>query len=121
MRRKKGSLIPIEVSLLEAALDLRQRGSPRQHGFALAKVMKEHEGARLLTAYGTLYKALDRLETAGLLTSEWEDPLLAARDGRPRRRFYELTLAGETALAQAAEAEPGRTTPRPQASNAFAR
>ena len=50
-----------------------------------------------MTAHGTLYKALARLEEFGLLASCWEDA--AAPEGRPRRRLYELTGAG----AQAAE------------------
>src|SRR5690349_11706228 len=43
---------------------------------------------------GTLYPMLARLETAGWLSSEWEaiDPRAA---GRPRRRFYRLTAAGQ--------------------------
>lgn len=103
MRRKEGALIPLELSILEAAIDLRRRGVPEAHGFLLAKVLREERHARRLTAYGTLYKALDRLERAGLLESRWEDPLIGAAEGRPRRRFYRLTLAGEGALTQAAE------------------
>jgi DNA-binding PadR family transcriptional regulator len=101
MRRKEGALIPLELSILEAAIDLRRRGVPEAHGFLLAKELQEERHARRLTAYGTLYKALDRLERAGLLESRWEDPLIGAREGRPRRRFYRLTLAGEGAFAQA--------------------
>ena len=101
MRRKEGALIPLELSILEAAIDLRRRGVPEAHGFLLAKEMREERHARRLTAYGTLYKALDRLERAGLLESRWEDPLIGAGEGRPRRRFYRLTLAGEGVFAQA--------------------
>jgi DNA-binding PadR family transcriptional regulator len=99
MRRKQGVVLPIELSVLEAAVELRVRGVARFHGFQIAKFMKEREGARLLTSHGTLYKALGRMETAGLLESVWEDPLLAAQEGRPRRRLYEITAAGEAALA----------------------
>ena len=109
MRRKKGALVALEVSILEAALELRRRGIPEAHGFLLAKEIREEHHARRLTAYGTLYKALERLERAGYLASRWEDPMVAAHDGRPRRRFYRVTLAGEGAYAEAAssEAEPG--------------
>ncbi|MDQ3894944.1 MAG: PadR family transcriptional regulator [Actinomycetota bacterium] len=55
--------------------------------------MREASGARSLTAHGTLYKALGRLEESGLLTSRWEDAAAAA-EGRPRRRLYELTGEG---------------------------
>ena len=113
MRRKKGSLVPTEVSILEAAIDLRRRRTPQAHGFMIAKEMKEREGARLLTAYGTLYKALDRLRKAGYMEDTWEDPQLAADEGRPRRRFYRVTLAGETALAKAQEAQQAPAKLRP--------
>jgi PadR family transcriptional regulator len=112
MRRKEGALVPLEVSILEASIDLRQRGVPEAHGFLLAKELREERHARRLTAYGTLYKALDRLERAGLLESRWEDPLIGADEGRPRRRFYRLTLAGEGALAQAIEDRGEVTLPR---------
>jgi PadR family transcriptional regulator PadR len=112
MRRKEGTLIPLEVSVLEAALDLRNRGIHEAHGFLLAKELRDARHARRLTAYGTLYKGLDRLERAGYLSSRWEDPLIAARDGRPRRRFYRLTMAGEGALANATAGEPASTLPR---------
>ena len=86
MRRKEGVLIPLEISILEAAIELRRRGAAEAHGFLLAKEMREEHHARRLTAYGTLYKALDRLERAGYLASRWEDPHAAADEGRPRRR-----------------------------------
>jgi PadR family transcriptional regulator PadR len=112
MRRKEGALIPLEVSILEAAMDLRNSGTAEAHGFLLAKEMRHRHHARRLTAYGTLYKALDRLERAGYLESRWENPQVAADDGRPRRRFYRLTLAGEGALERATEAERGHPLPR---------
>jgi len=63
--------------------------------------MRDRRDARRLTAYGTLYKALDRLANTGILVSRWEDPHLAAAEGRPRRRFYQVTPIGEQALAAA--------------------
>lgn len=112
MRRKKGTLVPLEVSILEAALELGQRGVTEAHGFLLAKAMRDGRQARRLTAYGTLYKALDRLERAGILDSRWEDPLIGAREGRPRRRLYRVTLTGEGALAQATEEGHAAAVPR---------
>lgn len=50
---------------------------------------------------GTVYPALDKLETAGYLTSHWEDARVARRDKRPPRRYFDLTHAGATALAAA--------------------
>ena len=101
MRRKPGTLLPIELSILETGIELRVRGLPFFYGFLIAKEIKERQEAKLLTAHGTLYKALDRMERAGLLDSRWEDPLVAAEQGRPRRRLYRVTAAGEAALAKA--------------------
>ncbi|MFP5353500.1 MAG: PadR family transcriptional regulator, partial [Actinomycetota bacterium] len=81
--------------------------------FAIAKHIQEMEGARRLTAHGTLYKALDRMEKAGLLQSRWEDPSAAAEEKRPRRRFYEVTAAGARARAAARSSVGSRATPRP--------
>lgn len=103
MRRKPGALLPIELSILETAITLRVRGAKYFHGFMIARELKQQRDARLLTAHGTLYKALDRMRKLGFLESEWEDPLLAAQEGRPRRRFYSVTAAGESALAQVSE------------------
>jgi PadR family transcriptional regulator, regulatory protein PadR len=44
---------------------------------------------------GTVLQALYRLETWGWLESRWEDQAIAAREGRPPRRFYQLTGLGQ--------------------------
>jgi PadR family transcriptional regulator len=109
MRRKLATLLPLEIAILEAGLETQEFGTTRFHGFQLAKAMQEREGARRLTAHGTLYKALGRLERQGLLEATWEDPLIAAERGRPRRRLYLVTPAGARALALAdAERPPDR-------------
>jgi DNA-binding PadR family transcriptional regulator len=109
MQRKKGTLTTIEVRILSAALQLRASGLRQVHGFRLAQAMQEeHEFARR-PAYGTLYRALDRMADMGLLESSWEDPNVAADLGRPRRRFYEVTAAGEVALAAAADSRHAST------------
>ena len=101
MRRKADTLLPLEASGLDVGLELRLDGVPEFHGFLIAKAIKDQQDARLLTAHGTLYKALDRMEQAGLLASRWEDPLVAAAANRPRRRLYQVTVVGEAALAKA--------------------
>jgi DNA-binding PadR family transcriptional regulator len=50
---------------------------------------------------GTVYPALDKLESLGLLDSHWEDARAARRDKRPPRRYFDLTAAGAAALAEA--------------------
>jgi PadR family transcriptional regulator PadR len=99
MRRRLYALLPLELSILGTGLEIQGSGPARFHGFQLAKAMQEREGARRLTAHGTLYKALGRLERWGFLEAAWEDPLIAAERGRPRRRLYRVTPAGARALA----------------------
>ncbi|HEX2818632.1 MAG TPA: helix-turn-helix transcriptional regulator [Streptosporangiaceae bacterium] len=43
---------------------------------------------------GTLYPVMARLEGVGWLESSWEDPAVSISDGRPRRRYYQLTKDG---------------------------
>jgi len=50
---------------------------------------------------GTVYPALRRMEESGLVGSKWEKDGIAQRDGRPARKYYELTREGESALAEA--------------------
>ena len=63
---------------------------------------------------GTVYPALRRLERAGLLQSAWESERRAAREGRPARRYYEITPAGAEALSEALERFRGLDRPRTQ-------
>jgi PadR family transcriptional regulator len=109
MRRKPGALVPFESSLLTAAVQLRRRGVHEFHGYSIAKHLGEVSDRRLLTAYGTLYRALGRLEQMGLLESRWEDPQIAAAEKRPGRRLYTLTQQG---MAAARESAPTRALPR---------
>ena len=101
MRRKSGGLVPLEALILEAALGLRHKGQIEFHGYALATRIAETKAARKLTAYGTLYRALGRLEKLGALESRWEDPFKAEAEGRPRRRLYSMTPEGERTLQRA--------------------
>jgi PadR family transcriptional regulator, regulatory protein PadR len=50
---------------------------------------------------GTVYPALRRLEETGFVDSKWEKERVAQRDGRPPRKYYELTPDGQHALAEA--------------------
>jgi DNA-binding PadR family transcriptional regulator len=99
MRRKPGALLPIELSILRAGIDLAHEGSPLFHGYGVAKEIREREEARRLTAHGTLYRALDRLEGLGLLKSVLEEPDIAAAEHRPRRHLYRVTALGEQAYS----------------------
>jgi PadR family transcriptional regulator PadR len=52
-------------------------------------------------ASGTVYPALRRLEDADFVISKWERPAIAQQEQRPPRKYYEVTKAGRTALAEA--------------------
>jgi len=105
MRRKPGGLVPLEIAICTCAADLLVRGTREFHGYEIAKRLSDVADHKLLTAYGTLYRALGRLESMGLLESRWEDPEVPARENRPGRRLYSLTAAGESALDDARKAE----------------
>ncbi len=114
VRRKPGALLPLELSILTAGVEAMQAGEPEFHGFSIAKAIQDRDAARRLTAHGTLYKALARLERAGLLESRWEEPELAEADGRPRRRLYRLTGTGAAAVTRArADGKQRRPAYRP--------
>jgi DNA-binding PadR family transcriptional regulator len=70
-----------------ATLILSSLADGSKHGYALTKDVEEFAGVRL--APGTLYEALARLESQGLIEA------LEAED---RRRPYRLTAAGAAAL-----------------------
>ena len=114
VRRKPGSLVPLEIAICSAAATLHQRGAAEFHGYEMAKTLGDAADTRLLTAYGTLYRALGRLEKMGLVTSRWEDPAVPARENRPGRRLYLLTALGEAAADEARGAETVSPQKRPR-------
>src|SRR6266581_7865275 len=105
MRRKPGTLLPLETAICVTAAALLRGGTHEFHGYEIAKRLGDAADRRLLTAYGTLYRALGRLEQMGLLKSRWEDPAIPARENRPGRRLYRLTAAGEAAAREASRAD----------------
>ena len=50
---------------------------------------------------GTVYPILRRLERDGLARGRWEADDVAHREQRPQRRYYALTAAGDSLLADA--------------------
>lgn len=114
MRRKAGTLVPLELAICDAAAALRSRGISEFHGYEIAKTIGDAADRKLLTAYGTLYRALARLEKMQLVTSRWEDPAIPARENRPGRRLYMLTALGDAALEDARRTvdEPARSRRR---------
>ena len=62
-----------------------------QYGYTLRKSLEKHN---LMMEEGTLYPLLRRLESQGLLVSEWRE-----QDKR-NKRFYRLSQQGELILTQ---------------------
>ncbi|WP_162850713.1 PadR family transcriptional regulator [Amnibacterium kyonggiense] len=114
-RRRAGTLIALEQDILRAGLRLGDEGE-QFHGFGLAASLRNERHG--LIAHGTLYKALARLQEAGLLTAVWEQSEVAEQAKRPRRKLYAVTTAGEAALrASDQHASPARhATLRPSTS-----
>jgi PadR family transcriptional regulator PadR len=81
MELRRGCLI------LAVLAQLRQE----HYGYTLRKALAD-EG--LAIEESTLYPLLRRLETQGLLTSEWRE------EEKRNKRFYKLSLAGEAILDQ---------------------
>ena len=52
---------------------------------------------------GTVYPALERLQTQGLARSAWEDAQVAHDEKRPPRRYFEITAEGKDVLVAALE------------------
>ena len=104
--------MPLELAICTAALALRDRGVEQFHGYLIAKELKDAADTKLLTAYGTLYRALGRLEQMGLMTSTWEDPQIPADENRPRRRLYAITRDGQRGGGQRRCANQRRRWPR---------
>ncbi len=82
--------LPVGTAMVLHAL---ARG--HRHGFDLM----EQTG---LTS-GTVYPALDRLESLGLARSRWEDAKVAQEQKRPPRRYFEITAEGKRELIAALE------------------
>jgi transcriptional regulator len=62
------------------------------HGYAILQRLRQRSSGAFELAEGTLYPALHRLERDGLLTSSW------STGGGRRRRVYDVTVTGRTAL-----------------------
>ncbi|MFI6077055.1 PadR family transcriptional regulator [Actinoplanes sp. NPDC051343] len=68
-------------------------GEPR-HGYAVIEDVAAMTGGRVRLRAGTLYAALDRLRSDGLIEVEREEVVQSRL-----RRYYRLTAAGEQSLA----------------------
>ena len=68
------------------------------HGWGIGQRIQQTSKGILEVNQGSLYPALQRLEKAGLIVSEWGET-----DNNRRARYYRLTAAGRRALGQELE------------------
>jgi PadR family transcriptional regulator, regulatory protein PadR len=66
-----------------------------QHGQGIAREIQSQSDDALLVDHGSLYPALQRLETRGWIDAEW-----GASDNNRKARFYTLTKQGKKQPAQ---------------------
>ena len=82
--------------LIQGTLDvliLKSLATEPRHGWAIAKRIEAASGDVLQIKQGSLYPALHRLESQGLLRAEWGEN----ETGR-EAKFYSLTKAGRAQL-----------------------
>ncbi len=65
------------------------------HGYAITSFIRRQSDQALLVEEGTLYPALWRLESKGLLEAEW-----GLSENKRKAKFYRLTLEGKRHLRQ---------------------
>jgi transcriptional regulator len=68
------------------------------HGWGISQRVQQISDGVLEVNQGSLYPALQRLEKAGLITSEW-----GTTDNNRRARYYKLTGSGRRALGAEVE------------------
>jgi PadR family transcriptional regulator, regulatory protein PadR len=69
-----------------------------QHGWGIARRIEQMSGDVLALNQGTLYPALLRMEQSGWITSNW-----GTSENNRRAKFYAITSAGKTQLANEAQ------------------
>jgi transcriptional regulator len=86
------------IDALRGSLDLlvlKTLSLSSMHGWGISQRVQQISDGRLEINQGSLYPALQRLEKAGLITSEW-----AVSDNNRQARYYRLTAAGRRALGE---------------------
>src|SRR6185295_14579696 len=85
-----------KIALLQGTLDLlilRTLLFGPQHGQGIARAIQQQSEDALLVDHGSLYPALQRLESRGWIRAEW-----GTSDNNRKARFYELTKTGRKQL-----------------------
>jgi PadR family transcriptional regulator len=86
------------LGLLPGTLDvliLKALAEASNHGYGVARFVREATDSELVIEDGALYTALHRLEKRGLLHAEWR-----RSETNRRAKYYALTAKGRRALEQ---------------------
>jgi len=89
------------VDALRGSLDLlvlKTLSLSPMHGWGISQRVQQISDGELEMNQGSLYPALQRLEKAGLIASDW-----GVSDNNRQARFYRLTAAGRRALGNELE------------------
>ena len=68
------------------------------YGYEMVKVVDARTGGKLQWRQGTLYPALHKLESDGLIQSQWRE----AGEGGRARKYYLITRSGRNELEKRA-------------------
>jgi PadR family transcriptional regulator PadR len=89
---------PKSLDLLQGTLDLlilKTLALGAMHGWGISQRIQQTSGDVLRVNQGSLYPALQRLETAGWIDAEW-----GASENNRQAKFYRLTKAGQKQLRE---------------------
>jgi DNA-binding PadR family transcriptional regulator len=111
-KRRGQELFKIEREVLDAAHRFALAGNPQFHGYQAMQEIRRVSPDHSRIGHGAIYRALDRLNDLGLLDSEWEDPTVSLREGRPRRCLYRLTPIGARSRSRVFENVSGDSAVR---------
>jgi len=90
-----------QTDVLRGSLDLlilKTLSLAPMHGWGINQRVQQISKGVLEVNQGSLYPALQRLEKAGLVTSDWD-----TTDNNRRARYYRLTATGHRALGDELE------------------
>ena len=88
--------MPASTDLLQGTLDLlilQTLSLEPMHGWGVAQRIQQVSNEALQIGQGSLYPALYRLESRGLIEAEWGES-----DNKRKAKYYKLTTAGRRQL-----------------------
>lgn len=87
-----------QTDVLRGSLDLlvlKTLSLAPMHGWGISQRIQQISDGVLAVNQGSLYPALQRLETNGLISSDW-----GTTESNRRARYYRITAAGRRALGE---------------------